>query len=125
MLAKKAKRLTKYCRTRVGDKLRSVTIYNTEDIDIVYQREGLRENYSEAQASALVRSARELNTTLHEANVREAPLGEPIAGIYSFEDAFVMQLPEDSEAGIVATFDADIGAELAGFIQSCKKAMEG
>lgn len=120
-----AKRLTKYCKERAGDKLRSVTIYRPEGTTSVYVREGLREDYTEEQVAALVKSATELNSTLHRSNIEDAPLGRPNAGVYSFEEAFVIQLPLNENSGIVATFDADVGSYLAGFIRDCQKAIQG
>lgn len=123
MLEAGAKHLTRYCRERVGDQLRSVTIYTPEGTDIVYQREGLRESYTDEQVVALVDGARDLNNTLHQTSIEKAPLGRPIAGVYSFEEAFVIQLPWDETTGVVATFDADVGTSLAGFIRDCQRAL--
>lgn len=125
MLEDGARRLTRYCRDRAGEKLRSVTVYHPEGTDPIYQRDGLREEYSADQIAALVRSARELNTTLHETGIDDAPLGRPVAGVYSFEEAFVIQLPWDDESGVVATFDANVGPYLAGFIRDCERAVRG
>ena len=123
MLKEGAERLTKYCKQRTGDKLRSVTIYQPEGTTRVYSDDMLRERYTEEQISALVKSAIELNTTLHHSNVPEAPLGRPIAGVYSFEEAFVIQIPWDETSGIVATFDVDVGSSLSEFVNECKAVM--
>lgn len=123
MLEAGAKHLTRYCRRRAGDQLRSVTIYTPEGTDIVYQREGFRESYTDEQVVALVEGARDLNNTLHQTDIEKAPLGRPIAGVYSFEEAFVIQLPWDETTGVVATFDSDIGTSLAGFIDDCQRVL--
>ena len=125
MLEEGGKRLAKYCRTRAGEKLRSVTVYRSDSTTQVYRREGLQAEYKDEQVAALVRSARDLNTTLHETDIEEAPLGPPVAGVYAFEDAFVIQLPADESSGVVATFDADVGADLATFIDDCQRAFLG
>lgn len=125
MLEDGGKRLAKYCRGRAGDKLRSVTTYRSDSTTQVYRREGLREQYSEDQVTELVRSARDLNATLHRTDIDDAPLGTPVAGVYAFEDAFVIQLPADETSGVVATFDADVGSDLATFIGECRRAFQG
>jgi hypothetical protein len=125
MLEEGAERLAVYCKKRTGDKLRSVTVYRPEGTTRVYSDDMLRERYTEEQISTLVQSAIELNTTLHHSNVSDAPLGRPIAGVYSFEEAFVIQLPWDETSGIVATFDVDIGTSLAGFINDCHDIVQG
>jgi len=125
MLDDGAKRLAEYCRERAGDKLRSVTAYDPTGTNLVYEREGLREQYADDQVAALVQSAQNLNEMLHRTDIEDAPLGRPVAGVYSFEKAFVIQLPVDESAGVVATFDADVGSYLAGFIRDCQRAVHG
>jgi hypothetical protein len=125
MLKEGAERLAMYCKQRTGDSLRSVTIYRPDGTTRVYSDDMLRERYTEEQVSALVESAIELNTTLHHSNVPEAPLGRPIAGVYSFEEAFVMQFPWDETSGIVVTFDVDVGSSLSEFIDECHSVMHG
>lgn len=125
MLEKRAKRLATFCKERTGDKLRSVTVYRPEGTTSIYTHEGLRDRYTAEQVSALIRSARDLNTALHQSDIEDAPLGRPIAGVYSFEEAFVIQLPWNESAGVVATFDASVGSSLAGFINDCKTIMNG
>ena len=125
MLEEGAERLAEYCKERTGEKLRSITVYRPEGTTRVYSDDMLRERYTEEQISSLVKSAIELNSTLHNSNVPEAPLGRPVAGVYSFEEAFVVQLPWDESSGIVATFDVDVGSSLAGFIHDCHAIMQG
>ncbi len=120
MLEERAKRLAKFCRSRVGEKLRSVTVYRPEGTTRIYSDDELRERYTEAQLSALVQSAIDLNATLHQTDIEATPLGRPRAGVYSFEEAFVIQWPWDETTGVVATFDADVGSSLAGFLTECR-----
>ena len=124
MLEGGGKRL-KYCRGRAGEKLRSMTTYRSDSTTQMYRREGLREQYSEDRVAELVRSARDPNTTLHRTDIGDAPPGTPVAGVYTFEDAFVIQLPADETSGVVATFDADVGSDLATFIEECQRAFQG
>jgi hypothetical protein len=125
MLEAGGKGLTKCCRNRAGDTRRSVTVYRSDSTTRIYRRDGLRESYTDDQVAALVRSARDLNATLHEPDIEKAPLGPPVAGGDAVEDAFVIQLPADDTSGVVATFDAEIGADLATFIDDCQRAVLG
>ena len=124
MLEEGAKRLAKFCRNQVGEKLRSVTVYRPQGTTRIYSDDELREQYTEAQLSTLVESAIELNATLHQTDIEATPLGRPQAGVYSFEEAFVIQWPWDETTGVVATFDADVGSSLAGFLTECRAVLD-
>jgi hypothetical protein len=118
-----AQAVAQLCHDQVGDKLRSVTMYDETGLESVFQRSGLREEYTDAQVTALVETARVQNEILHETGVEAAPLGKPFAGVYAFEEAFVLQLPVAPSRGLVVTMDADVGTSLRGFITACRKRM--
>ena len=116
-----AQRVARYCNERVGDKLRSVSLYDESGVETVYQRPGLRAEYSDEQAAALLETAQEQNERLHRSGIERAPLGEPRAGVYAFERAFVVQLPVTEVRGVVVTMDADVGTELDGFLTALRE----
>ena len=116
-----AQRVARYCNERVGEKLRSVTTYDESGVETVYQRPGLREQYSDEQAAALLDTAQKQNERLHRSGIERAPLGEPRAGVYAFERAFVVQLPVTEARGVVVTMDADVGTELDGFLTALRE----
>jgi len=118
-----AQRVARYCAETVGEKLRSVSEYDETGVTTVYSRPGLREDYTDEQAAALLETAMEQNQRLHRSNIERAPLGEPRAGIYAFEEAFVVQLPVSETEGIVVTMDADVGTQLGGFVQALRERM--
>ena len=118
-----AQRVAAYCTTRVGEKLRSVSFYDESGVESVFRRPGLREEYTDGQAAHLVETARAQNEVLHGSDIEEAPLGAPRAGVYAFENAFVIQLPVTPSRGVVVTMDADVGTELGGFLAALRREM--
>jgi hypothetical protein len=115
--------LVAYCRERAGDHLRSVVGYGPSGTRIAYRREGVRNVYSDEQLATLTRSAREIDAVLEDADDGELPLGESLAGVYAFEEAYVIHLPGEpgEAAGAVATFDEAVGRSLAGFVRECRQ----
>jgi hypothetical protein len=118
-----AQRVARYCTETVGEKLRSVSEYDETGVTTVYSRPGLREDYTDEQAAALLETAMEQNQRLHRSNIEGAPLGEPRAAVYAFEEAFVVQLPVSETEGIVVTMDADVGTQLGGFVRALRARM--
>lgn len=116
--------LVEYCRDRAGDRLRSVVVYGPAGNRVAYRREGNPDAYTDEQLAGLTMSAREIDAVLDATDVGDAPLGDPLAGVYAFSEAYVIHLPADEEAGVVATFDADIGTYLAGFVRDCRERIE-
>lgn len=123
MLEERAERLATFCHGRTGDQLRSVTVYDESGTTPIYMQEAFQDRYTDKQVAALIQSARDLNTTLHQSNIEDAPMGRPIAGIYSFEKAFVIQLPWTETAGVVTTFETAVGSSLSEFIHDCTTIM--
>lgn len=116
--------LVKYCRDRAGDRLRSVVAYDPAGTRVAYRRDDHRNTYTDEQLARLAGSAREIDAVVDDTDVGDAPLGESLAGVYAFEEAYVIHLPSDDESGVVATFDADVGTYLAGFVRDCRERVE-
>lgn len=118
-----ATQVAEYCQNRMGDDLRSVGYYSSDDFHLVYLRDDLEDEYSADALRPLIESARAINRQLYAANTDALPLGNPNASVHSLVHAFVMQFPIDEESGVFVTMSPDIGRDLNQFVLECRAQM--
>jgi len=112
-------RLAAYLRSRIGDDLRSVSSYDEDGVSAVYRRPGITDAYTDEQLLTLAVAAQELNDTLHAVGIDDSPLGEPNAGVYGFENAYVLQFPVSETEGVIVTIESGVGTALGAFLSDC------
>lgn len=119
MVAEAASRLESFCRRRAGSSVRSVISYDSDGYRMAYLREDLRAAYSEDRMDEVVGIGREIHRIRRRSHTEDTPLGRPQAGVRTYENALVVQLPLGESAGLLATFDPEVGRDLVSFIHEC------
>ena len=112
-------RLTKYCRERAGERLRSVVAYDRSGYELVFLRDDLQTRYDQERFDWLVERANTVHEEVYTAGGHDSPLGEAEATVHYFENAFVVQLLMAADRGYLATFDSRVGKALGAFIDNC------
>jgi hypothetical protein len=124
MVREDAQRLKQFCDRRAGQLLRGVFVYGDDGVETVYLREDVRSVYSEEGVTALAGAAHRV----HEISARVGEAGTALGGIdghvHAFENALVLQIPQEGGDGIVVSFDPEVGGQLAGFIEECIEQIE-
>jgi len=123
-MRERAQRLARYCSERVGESLRFVSIYNVppdsaDGPGMIYVREDLQSEYTPDELSGLLDHAAGVHERVLGAESHTDVLGEADAAVYVFENAVIMQLVCEPDAGIVVSFDPGATQYLSDFVTDC------
>lgn len=115
--------LVDLCRARVGDALRTVTIYDDEGFDRTYVRENVAAGYSRARFAALVANARDVHPSLRNLpRDDDAPIGAFEGTIHRFGRADVIQLATTDDRGYLVSVDRGSDDPVA-LLAACREAV--
>lgn len=120
MVREAARRLTEFLRETVGDGLRTVVIVQPDDYTIHHLRDDLRSRYNETTYQQVVDSFR-LNDPFFSPGIEGSPVGTRHAVVHYHENAFVFQFPFSAEETILASVAPEVGQDLLGFIEECRR----
>lgn len=123
MVEQAAQRITDYLRNRVDDGLRTVVIVTDDGFNISYLSDALRREYSRETFGEVIDSFR-LRNPLFNPGIEGKPIGERRAIVHYHENAFVIQLPYSEAASILISVNPDVGRDLLGFIEQCRKLVQ-
>lgn len=109
-----AKGLVDRCRERLGDGLRTVTVYDDDGFETVYVREDLEPAYSRQRFASLVAIARDVHRplTLLPEEDADLPIGGYRSSVHSFENARVIQVIATPGWGILVSVDGEAAGRL-------------
>ena len=113
-------RLVAFCRQRVGQSLRTITVYRPGEYDVPFIRDDLRSEYATAEFDELIEAARSVHKTLVPFQETDVPLGDHTATVHAFEQAIVVQLAVGEEWGCLVSMDRTVGSNVAEFIKECR-----
>lgn len=110
--------LVEFLLAQVGDNLRSVVRYDTDGYDVVYIREDVGDQYSEADLEAVVR---DLGIDAFEKGHQEGLYvhGDLNCTVRCFDDAIEMNFVFDRGDGIAVSLDGETFATQQTFIGTC------
>jgi hypothetical protein len=120
MVEDAAHRVTTFLRDRVGDGLRTVVIVEEDTYDIAYLDPELEAQYTPDTFGQVVDSFR-LENPLFSPGIKNQPVGERRAIVHYHENVFVLQFPYSDTESILISVYPDIGRDLLGFIDECRK----
>jgi len=112
--------LTAFCREHLGDEVRAVGLVRDGTVEPVYMRGDLRTRYTESELEGLEDAATETAEALYGVNTYHTSLGQSHAGLFAFEDAFMLLIPcgDEGEAAYVS-LDRSVSEDLSAFIKHC------
>lgn len=119
-----ARRLAEHLHGQIGDGLRGVVSYTLTDAEPVYLRDDLQGRINLSDLEPTINQARSLHeqlTTVGELQGRT--LGNPLGNVSVFEESIVMVFLYDSERGVVATLEQDVGRDLSTFVEQCSSVL--
>jgi hypothetical protein len=99
-----------YCRETVGNRLRTVTRYSLDDFDSLYLRDGILEEleFEDGESREMFRiPVFQLHRKLWEISYFSNTLDDPEAGVFSFGDVAIVQIPIAEEEGIIVSLESD------------------
>ncbi|WP_276257413.1 DUF7522 family protein [Haloglomus litoreum] len=113
-------RLTEFCRTQLEDEVRAVGLVENGRVEPEYMRDDLQSRYTERELAGLEDAASQTAGALHGLNTYNTSLGQSHAGLFAFEDAFLLLIPcgDEDEAAYVS-LDRSVGEDLSAFIKRC------
>ncbi|MFB6205330.1 MAG: hypothetical protein ABEJ05_02215 [Haloglomus sp.] len=113
-------RLTSFCRDRLGGEVRAVGLVSDGRVDPAYMRDDLQRRYTQSELAGLEDAATETAAALHGLNTYHTSLGQSHAGLFAFEDAYLLLIPcgEENEAAYVS-LDRSVSEDLSAFIKRC------
>ena len=120
MVKAAAERVTEYLRDLVDDDLRAVVIVAEDDYELHHLAPDLRAKYSKDTFGKVVETF-QLKQPLFSPDIREYPIGERRAVVHYHEHAFVLQFPYSAERTILISVTREVGRDLLGFIEECRK----
>lgn len=103
-----AKQLADRCRDRLGDALRTVTVYDDDGFETVYIRDDLRSEYSRQRFASLIAIARDIHRPLSLLPGRDSdiPIGGYRSSVHAFGNARVLQVLASPKRGFLVSVDA-------------------
>lgn len=114
-------RLTEFCREQLDGEVRAVGLVEDGQVEPEYMREDLQSRYTASQLAGLEDAATQTAVALHGLNTYNTSLGQSHAGLFAFEDAFLLLIPcGDEEEAAYVSLDRSVGEDLSGFIKRCK-----
>jgi hypothetical protein len=112
--------LTSFCRDQLGDEVRAVGSVHGGQVDPVYMRDDLEQRYTAAELDGLRDAATETAAALHGLNTYHTSLGQSHAGLFAFEDAFMLLIPcGDDEEAVYVSLERSVSEDLSAFIKRC------
>jgi hypothetical protein len=113
-------RLTAFCREQLGQEVRAVGSVRDGQVDPVYMRDDLRRQYTAAELEGLRDAATETAGALHGLNTYHTSLGQSHAGLFVFEDAFMLLIPcGDDDEAVYVSLERSVSEDLSAFIKRC------
>lgn len=113
-----AHELAEYLEQRAGDSLRAVGHYSTDNYEIVYLRDDVREQYSDDKIEEIVEDLR-WESFAKPTQERQYRLGSLTCSIQAFEEGVVMHFPYDDNRGTLISLAPGAARQLMGFIDDC------
>lgn len=103
-----AKQLADTCRDRLGDALRTVTVYDEEGFETVYVRDDLRSDYSRQRFASLVAIARDIHRplSLFPGQDSDNPIGGYRSSVHDFGNVRVLQVLATPKRGFLVSVDS-------------------
>ena len=112
-------RLTEFCREHLADTVRAVGIVHDGGVDPAFMREGLQRRYTRTELEGLEDAATETADALHGLNTYHTSLGQSHAGLFAFEDAFLLLIPCGDDEAAYVSLDRSVSEDLSAFIKRC------
>lgn len=120
-----ARTLTRYCRERLDRQLRAVFVYERDDHEVLYVREGLRREYGQGDFGRFADAAWDMHESLRTSGMNQSALGRQLSTVQVFENAYAFQFLGWEDGGVVATFDRTVGTQLHSFVEDCWREIVG
>ena len=118
-----SKALTEFLKDCVGDHLRSVIYYDEAGGEVVYVRDDVADQYTDADIEQVVRDVRlEAVEKPHQESLYAH--GSMNATVRCFEEAVEMHFPHDEKCGTAVALDGEVFAIHNTFIGRCLDVME-
>lgn len=113
-----ARELAEYLKQRAGDSLRVVGHYSTDDYEIVYLRDDVREQYSDDEIEEIVEDLR-WESFAKPSQERQYRLGSLTCTSQASEEGVMMHFPYDDRYGTLVSLDPGATRQLMQFIDDC------
>lgn len=115
-----ARRVSSFCRERVGRGFLGSLVYTDSGFTKIHSSPAAREAFSNDEVAGLVDRARSIHRTIVEASHIGSSLGHPQSIITQFEQLFTIQIPTTATDGIILLFSRDVGRNLSSFVDECR-----
>jgi hypothetical protein len=112
-------RLTEFCREHLADEVRAVGIVHEDEVDPAYMREDLQRRYTDAELEGLEDAAVRTSEAFQGLNTYQTSLGQSHAGLFAFEDAFLLLIPCGEDEAAYVSLDRSVSEDLSAFIKRC------
>lgn len=113
-------RVTEFCHDVIGEHLRVVAVIENDDMELLYVRESVADQYTEEKLSALIDATQQLGADFDDIYTYNTPLGQKEALVCVFEGAHVFLLPHSASRIVCIAVDPAVGENLSRFIKRCR-----
>lgn len=124
MVTQAANRVTEFLLDKVDDGLRTVVIVQPDGFEITYLNDALKREYAREEFADVVDTFR-LDDPLWSPDIEQMPVGRRRAVLHYHANAFVLQFPCSDEETILISVTPEVGRDLLGFIDECRKLVQG
>ncbi|WP_254822468.1 DUF7522 family protein [Haloglomus halophilum] len=115
-----AEQLARFCREQLGDEVRAVGLVTDGTVEPTYMRDDLQRRYTKSELDGLEDAATETAGALHGLNTYHTSLGQSHAGLFAFEDAFMLLIPcGGGEEAAYVSLERSVSEDLSAFIKRC------
>ncbi|MFB6125786.1 MAG: hypothetical protein ABEJ79_00590 [Halolamina sp.] len=115
-----ARRVAEFVGDQLGPALRNVAVYDPTEVEAVYVRDDLQDEYRREQFLRLVAAMRDVHREVMRVDAVDSELGAARANVQYFESAFAIQLVVVDDTDIVLAVEREAGRDLAAFVDDCR-----
>ncbi|SIQ69325.1 hypothetical protein SAMN05421858_0103 [Haladaptatus litoreus] len=108
-----------YCKRRAGRGLQGIIAYGSQEYEIYFLSDTVRDSFGDEQITNLVELGRDLHNTIGLAGTVAPELGTPRANVYTFSNLFVIHFTRTETEGILVAFSERSGKSLYRVIDDC------
>ena len=114
--------LLDHLKTRAGESLRAVQWYRGDQTELIYVRDDLSVPDVVSRADAI--HAQLTTKKPPQAEAEMATLGDRMATVNIYDEAFLINLPFGENYGVVIGLDPIVGRSLHEFVSGCRACLE-
>jgi hypothetical protein len=111
--------LAEFCLEQLDEKVRAVGAVHGDTVDPVYMRDDLQSRYTDSQLAGLEDTAIQTASALDGLNTFDTSLGQSHAGMFVFEEAFMLLIPGRDGSAAYVSLDRSVSQGLSVFIKQC------